>query len=372
MAALPALAATKSISAKQVLRALSVIRPLAGRMTPNVQFHNAKDQAWLVCGDDNLAARVLIDAPFDSGCGSAKNLARALRACQDEELQIEAGKEGLLLRTDRLRCSVRPDEDKVPCRQLPINERVEFEVRFSGRDFWAILDACASACSSDLHRPILTGIAIQGLAGGQVVAVATDTHRLHILSTEIESSALEGKTIVIPLSAWRTIERFDPDLDLDLTLTVFKDDLFEVSAEGFSVGGLLIRGTFPSWERVVPNKYTFAVAFEAGEVVRALRSVGEFAKGAANRVRFQSPGVEGDSTLYVKNEEFGEITRTVPVKAVAAYPEFALNYRYALEAIHALGGGVVEFRGTENTRPLTIESELYGGFKAVIQPMAVA
>ena len=115
----------------------------------------------------------------------------------------------------------------------------------------------AHSMSNQETRYYLCGFYI-GESGGRIVAVSTDGHRM----TRITINPSYDKTqafgaMIFPREAAKQIESFKPEGKKDEAEVVFSVDglAYRITCGHQSVGGKLIDGTYPDFERVIPSDW---------------------------------------------------------------------------------------------------------------------
>ena len=111
----------------------------------------------------------------------------------------------------------------------------------------------ARSASRDETRPILTGILVSA-AGDELRMVATDSYRLSVKETHLESSLPDGFEANVPARALEELGRLvREDVD-DIRIGVRANQVvFEV--DGLALSSRLIDGQFPNYSQLLPEAY---------------------------------------------------------------------------------------------------------------------
>lgn len=234
-----------------------------------------------------------------------------------------------------------------------------------------------SKCMSlDAHCAVLCGVYVDTKAGA---LVATDTHRLAV---SYARGKIQGKASPFIVPSWivermknapgATVYSRGPAcrvvvIDGALTAT-YRDEL---------------GGTYPSWQRVVPEEATRRVQCDREGLVRAMRQIAGIAKDNAGRARLSfAPNLltAADPSLLhgivrARSEEVGDGEEWFPVSFCEGADqgfEIAFNFRYVKEAVQSLQGDEVILTMTESSRPVTIRSTTEEEAFVVVMPMALS
>lgn len=230
------------------------------------------------------------------------------------------------------------------------------------------IDSVLYAVSSDLHRPILTGVQFT-YDGETLILVATDTHRLAV--RKIEQAGLgTNLSAVVPERALRAIKNLPVSDDTTITIR-FGVGRLGVDAGGAKIVAQLITGAYPNWERVVPAEWTRLWTAEVDQLSERLNRTMILAKDSANRVKFTGDGDQ--IILSARSEDKGEAREEVPVVPNNGDVEIAFNGRYVLDALKAMKDDGVRIELTESTRSAVFRpADDTSGYFCVIMPMALA
>lgn len=230
------------------------------------------------------------------------------------------------------------------------------------------IDSVLYACSSDLHRPILTGVQFS-YDGETLTLVATDTHRLAVRRLH-QPGIGSNLMAVVPERALRAIQKLPIADDQDITIR-FGVGRMGVDAGGAKVVAQLISGAYPNWERVVPTEWTRLWSCEIDQLQERVNRTMILAKDSANRVKFKGDGDQ--IVISARSEEKGEAKEEVPMVATNGEVEIAFNGRYVVDALKAIPGEGVRIELTENTRPAVLRpADDPNSYYCVIMPMALA
>jgi DNA polymerase-3 subunit beta len=188
------------------------------------------------------------------------------------------------------------------------------------------------AVSSDETRANLHGIFFEGVGPGLLRMVATDGHRLSLMTRSVEGSAPE-KGVVIPRKAiveLRKVIEGDEDtvhLGIDAGMAHIERGVVQMSMR-------LIEGEFPDYRQVVPAKSEKLATVAVGTLLSALRRVAVVSSERTRGVKMQidSNKIEISSI----NPEVGEGSEEIEVEYEADPVSIGFNARYLIDALSLL------------------------------------
>ena len=106
-----------------------------------------------------------------------------------------------------------------------------------------------ASISKDPHRAILNGV-LTIAENGTVTLVSTDTHRLTVRTTDTETP--EALKVVLPAC----VARVACKIKAPVTLTIDGEGHYDAAIGDVHILGCGLSGTYPNWERVVPQNNT--------------------------------------------------------------------------------------------------------------------
>lgn len=235
-------------------------------------------------------------------------------------------------------------------------------------DFIEMIESVEFAVAKENQgRPILTGILLH-YDGEKLKTVATDTHRLAV-RTESHPGLGQAVSAIVPDRAIQVIKKLPTTDDQELTLT-FSEDKLLVEADGARVVAQLLRGEFPSYDRVFPTSFTRKWLIDKDVFASSLKRAGVLAKESAQRVVMKSDG--DHVTMSSRSEGIGEGKEEMEIVKEGQDCEVAFNGGYLLDSLGPIRTPGVALEMTENDRPAVVRPSEPGlDYVCVIMPMAL-
>lgn len=195
-------------------------------------------------------------------------------------------------------------------------------------------DRVSRAASRDDTRPVLTGVLVRiGLDG--ITMVATDSYRLAVMQTALESAPSETREAIIPARALQEVSR--------LAAAMKAEEIEIVIAENqaiFRIGGArlisrLIDGQFPDYRQLVPDQFEHEVVFDRAELGSVLSRIGVLAQRSAPiRLAFE----QGQVTVSTVSEQLGEGHESLPVTFQGDPFEIGFNAEFVRDGVENVDG----------------------------------
>lgn len=289
-------------------------------------------------------------------------------------VELGGGGDTIELTCGRARFRVRclPVEDFPPLPE-PGEDALRGSLRADA--FQRLVTQVARAASNDEARPVLTGVQLSASAE-HLLAVATDSYRLAVRrqpwDQDLEAAAL------VPARALQEAARGAADAGGSLELA-FEEGQVSFRFAERRLTSRLIEGSFPEYEKLLPEGFETAVVIERAPLVEALQRVAVVAMGQANtpvRLSFQN-GEGGSVDLHAGNQEVGDASEALPADVEGEGLEIAFNPSFLLAGLEATGTEYIRIELRDGLKPAVLrprpadEEEDAEDYTYLLMPMKV-
>lgn len=213
--------------------------------------------------------------------------------------------------------------------------------------FLETVDRVAPSASRDETRPVLTGVLIQ-FEQSAVQMVATDSYRLSVKDTAIETTVPAKLQVIIPARTLLELSRIaGATADEHLVIEPTENQVL-FQAGGISLISRLIDGQFPNYRQLIPESFDYEVPIDHDELLEAIRRIGLLAqKNAPIRLRFS------DNTLTVsaESQDVGKAEESMPVQFSGETLEIGFNPEFLEAGVAAIKEQTVYLRLISPLRP---------------------
>jgi DNA polymerase III subunit beta len=229
----------------------------------------------------------------------------------------------------------------------------------------ATIDRVARAASRDEVRPILTGVLFQA-EGSTLTMVATDSYRLSVKHTDLESQLPTAIEANVPARALRELARIvghegadDVAMSLARNQAVFRTG-------GVVLSSRLIEGQFPSWRQLIPESFEHEVRLPRDELLEVARRISQLAqRNAPLRFAF----AEGELTIAAETPEVGDASEAIPAPYSGEALEIAFNPQFLIEGIESVDGDQLVLKLSSPLRPGLLEPVDREDFSYLVMPI---
>jgi DNA polymerase-3 subunit beta len=247
-----------------------------------------------------------------------------------------------------------PDPDAASAIALPAVAFVETAQKVSG------------SASRDETRPVLTGIHVVA-SGTDLRMVATDSYRLSVKETTLETALSSGFEVNIPARALQELARIvgKPDGDTALSVSVRQNQVVFVFGD-VVLSSRLIDGQFPNDRQLIPDTYEHQIRVSGPELRDVVRRISLLAqKNAPLRLAFS----EGELTVSAQTPDIGEARESLPVPFQGDPLEIGFNPEFLRDGLEAVEDGDVLLKLISPLRPGLLEAADGSRFLYLIMPI---
>ncbi len=208
--------------------------------------------------------------------------------------------------------------------------------------------------STDKARPILGGI-LMTVENNTIRLAATDTFRLAVCDTQVETSSLEGSfELTVPSTAMNDALSIMADEPTILVGATDTQVVFEAGNTCYVSRRL--EGTYPNYKQLIPKTCATSVKIDVAAFNAALKRVAVVAQNNP-AVRLEIDCEQGTLSLSSISGDQDQAQETIDVEATGASGVIAFNYHYIFGCLNVLG----------REKEITLELESYakpGVFKS--------
>jgi DNA polymerase-3 subunit beta len=296
-----------------------------------------------------LPGRLLVDVVRNLPPGEVALEQRA----EQRDVELTAGSARFHLRT-------------LPAEDFPRLPEFEGEaVKLPGPALAETIERVARAASRDEVRPILTGVLLQAEAN-RLTMVATDSYRLSVKHTELESPVGQALEANVPARALRELSRIvtaeeaeEVEIAMPRNQVVFRVGPVLLSSR-------LIEGQFPSWRQLIPESFEHEVRLPREEFLEVARRVGQLAqRNAPLRLAF----AEGELTVAAETPDIGDATEAMPAPYSGEPLEIAFNPQFLIEGVDSVDTDELAVQLSSPLRPGLLRPVGSEDFSYLVMPI---
>ena len=231
--------------------------------------------------------------------------------------------------------------------------------------FVATATKVAGSASRDETRPVLTGILVSA-SDRELRMVATDSYRLSVKETTLETALSSGFEVNVPARALQELARLvAAEQEQPLSVSVRQNQVL------FTLGRVvlssrLIDGQFPNYRQLLPETFEHELRIAGAELTEVVRRISLLAqKNAPLRLAF----AQGELTVSAQTPDVGEARESLPVAFTGENLEIGFNPEFLRAGLEAIDEGDVLLKLISPLRPGLIEAGDDSRFRYLIMPI---
>ncbi len=256
-------------------------------------------------------------------------------------------------------------------RTLPAEDFPQFPapsdepLRIPAAAFAATVELVARAASRDDMRPVLTGVLVSA-SGREMTMVATDSYRLSVKRTELETEVGGELEANVPARALRELARILVGEEADAVEISLLPNQAVFVAGRVVLTTRLIEGQFPNHTQLLPESYDHDVRLPREEFLEVTRRVSQLAqRNAPLRLSFNP----GELTVAAETPEVGDATETMPAAFEGEPLEIGFNPEFLKDGIESIEGDELLLRLISPLRPGLLQPGEGEDFRYLVMPI---
>ena len=254
----------------------------------------------------------------------------------------------------------------LPAEDFPRLPEVEGEtVRLPGVPLAETIELVARAASRDEVRPILTGVLLQA-EENRLTMVATDSYRLSVKHTELESAVSQQLEANVPARALRELARIVSSEGAEEVEIALLRNQVVFRAAGIVLSSRLIEGQFPSWRQLVPESFEHDVRLPREEFLEIARRISQLAqRNAPLRLAF----ADGELTVAAETPDIGDASESLPAPYSGEPLEIAFNPQFLVEGVESVASEELAVQLSSPLRPGLLRPVDGDDFSYLVMPI---
>ncbi len=242
-----------------------------------------------------------------------------------------------------------------------VDNKEYFEIKES--KLKELISKVVFCCATDGSRPILKGALLE-TKNGKLTATALDGFRMAYAEEEIVGNSAEMK-IVCPA---RTLTEISRMLDGEGDLKVYADKfLLSVAVQNTVITSRLYSGEFVKKEHIFPLDFTTKVTVKRAELIDGVERAAVLIRG--DKYNLVTLEIKNGKLIVNANSEMGKIEESVAAFLDGKELKVAMNGKYLLDAVKALGEENVLLSFNTAVTPFTLENEEDKSWQYLVLPL---
>jgi DNA polymerase III subunit beta len=211
------------------------------------------------------------------------------------------------------------------------------------------------AVSTSETRPILTGVNWK-LEKGELICIATDSHRLALRKAMIDTENQITYNVVIPGKSLSELSKILDDTS-DLVEIVITENQVLFKAKNLLFFSRLLDGNYPDTSRLIPSENKTNMTINSKDFLQAIDRASLLAKEARNNVVKLSTLAGERIEISSNSPEIGKVSEEIQVSEINGEElKISFSAKYVMDALKALEGTEINVNFTGAMRPFLIRT----------------
>lgn len=297
----------------------------------------------------------------------AKVISSYVALLNDKEVSLSVtGGNTLLVQSKGSRTNVKG----ISSEEFPLLPKLEKPdvFKFPTKVIFAALEQVSFAASTNISRPVLTGIFWQ-VVGQTMKLAATDSYRLSEKTITLTKDQNVDVAFIVPSKTAQELAKI---------LSATNQDEFEVhvaksqvlfKVDGVELTSRLIEGNFPDYDKILPKESKTKVSLFTEDFVLGLKKVSVIVRENNNNVKIK---VQHDALQIASDEtQVGQGVTDLSAKVDGEGLETALNVQYLLDVLSHLNDKEVHLGLNDGLSPVMVTPASSKDYLHIIMPLKV-
>jgi|SRR6185312_803265 len=233
-----------------------------------------------------------------------------------------------------------------------------------------MIDKTIYSVSNDETRYHLNGVYFQPDGDQGYTMVATDGHRLSLISKQIPSSKAiaQGQGVIIPRKGLFEIKKLIESLAGQFELAIEGSQLI-VRHESTTLMIRLIEGKYPNYQQFIPQKLTLKIRVNREAFLTSLKRVSLLANHKSKAVTLSL--TQGRMEIASNNPELGDAKEEIEVGYDGKDLKIGFNAKYITDVLNAITDDEVDFEINDQLSPGLMRPHNDATYTCVVMPMRI-
>ena len=367
-----------TIERSALLKSLAHIQSVVERrntipILSNVLLRAENDKLFLTATDMDLTVIESTGATVSqngSTTAPAHTLYEIIRKLSDgAPVELTLKDAQLTIRSGRSRFSL----GTLPVADFPAydNKPLLHKFMLPASELRSLIDRTRFAVSQEETRYYLNGIYIHATQSNDVPvlrAVATDGHRLARIEMPLPEGAAKIPGVIVPRKTIAEIRKLVDENNNNIEISLSETQI-RFSMDGIVLSSKLIDGTFPDYERVIPQDNNKILEVDRRVFADAVDRVATINSEKSRAIKLSLQ--PGTLTLTAQSAESGQAHEEIEVSYNSDPIEIGFNSRYLLDITQQIESEGTRFRLSDGASPTIIQDPSDASSVYVLMPMRV-
>ncbi len=252
---------------------------------------------------------------------------------------------------------------------FPTNQGNNF-ARLEASILKEMIDKTIYSVSTDETRYHLNGVYFEQKPDAGYTMVATDGHRLSLISKKIASlkSITQGPGVIIPRKGLNEIKKLLESIGGEFEVAIEGPQLI-IRHEKTILMIRLIEGKYPNYQQFIPQKLSLKIIINREAFLSSLKRVSLLANQKSKAVTLMLSN--GRMEITSNNPELGDAKEEIEVNYTGADLKIGFNAKYITDVLSAINDEEIDFEINDQLSPGLVRPHNDTSYTCVVMPMRI-
>ncbi len=234
-----------------------------------------------------------------------------------------------------------------------------------------LLDKTRFAISTEETRYYLNGVYFHkpdNISPSMLRSVATDGHRLAYTESSMPEEVSNFPSIIVPRKAVGELRRLLDNTDDDINVSLSESQI-RFNVDSTTITTKLIDGTFPDYQRVIPEQNNKLMKVNRSDFVAAVDRVSTISTEKSRAIKLSiEPNM---MKISASSADAASAYEELSIEYESELIEIGFNSKYLLDITHHIEGEIINFSLSDSVSPAIISDDTDSESLFVLMPMRV-
>ncbi len=232
-----------------------------------------------------------------------------------------------------------------------------------------MIDKTIYSVSSDETRYHLNGVYFEALPGQGFKMVATDGHRMSLVSRKITEGKFQGSQgVIIPRKGLNEIRKILEGVEGSVEIAI-EGSQFILKSHTTTLMIRLIEGKYPNYQQFIPAKLTQKVRIDREAFLTSLKRVSLLANQKSRAVMLNL--TKNKMEISSNNPELGDAKEEIEVGYTGTDMKIGFNAKYIQDVLNSMQQQEIDFELNDGLSPGLMRPHDDQTYTCVVMPMRI-
>lgn len=242
-------------------------------------------------------------------------------------------------------------------------------ISIEGSVFKEMIDKTIYSVSSDETRYHLNGVYFEVIPQQGFKMVATDGHRMSLVSRKLAESRLQANQgVIIPRKGLNEIRKILEGVEGSVEIAI-EGSQFIMKCNSTTLMIRLIEGKYPNYQQFIPTKLNQKIMIDREAFLTSIKRVSLLANQKSRAVLLNLS--KGKMEISSNNPELGDAKEEIEVDYQGQEMKIGFNAKYIQDVLNSMQQETIDFELNDGLSPGLMRPHDDSSYTCVVMPMRI-